>query len=285
MHEYVNKSVSLRAKVRTAGFDIDEDIAGSILLCGLSEEYKPLIMSMEAKDKLTLDYVKNLLLQSIGCEGASENALSAQNRKKFNRKVSNKNRKPVKCYDCDGPHFRSKCPNKKTYNSEKSEMVLFASFEDGNRVNHDERFFNANFDLDNCSSESSMVLYSALAADVKNDDWYVDSGATRHMSHLKLELENVKDSTVKRVTVANNDKLKIDHIGDLKCKIGEHLNSVTLKDVHYIPNLCVNLLSVSQMVKNGSTVVFDIDGVRIYGKNKKDIIANGNAISSFNTHN
>lgn len=273
MHEYVNKSVSLRAKVRTAGFEIGEDIAGSILLCGLSDEYKPLIMSMEAKDKLTLDYVKNLLLQSIGCEEASENALSAQNRKKFNKKFNNNVKKPDKCYDCDGPHYRSKCPNREKGKWEKSDFVLFTSF--GDRENHSKPILNDNSVSEICNSASSMALYSALATDVKNDDWYVDSGATRHMSHLNLELENVKKSPVKEVTVANNEKLKINHVGDLKCHIGEQLSNVTLKNVHYIPNLCVNLLSVSEMVKNGSTVVFDIDGVIIYGKNKKDMIANG----------
>lgn len=86
IYEYVNKSVSLRAKVKTAGFEIAEEIAGSILLCGLSE--KPLIMSMEVKEDLTLDHVKNTLLQSVDSDGGeSATALSAQkqNKKKFNK--------------------------------------------------------------------------------------------------------------------------------------------------------------------------------------------------------
>lgn len=80
--EYVNKSVALRAEVKSAGFEIDDNVAGSIVLCGLSDEYKPLIMSMEVKDSLTLDYVKTTLLQSVDFDGNEATALSAQKNKK-----------------------------------------------------------------------------------------------------------------------------------------------------------------------------------------------------------
>ena len=105
----------MRGKVKTAGFDISDEVAGSIMLCGLSDEYKPLIMSIEAKDKkITLDYVKNLLLQSVDFEDSNECALSVQNKnkKKNNSDAKNKTKK-VKCFDCGGPHYKNKCPNKK----------------------------------------------------------------------------------------------------------------------------------------------------------------------------
>lgn len=78
MHEYVNKNIAIRAKVRNAGFNISDEIAGCILLCGLSEEYNPLVMSMEAKEEITLDKVKNLLLQSIEMNDSNESAMSVK---------------------------------------------------------------------------------------------------------------------------------------------------------------------------------------------------------------
>lgn len=95
VHEYVNKNVSIRSKVKNAGFDISEEIAGCILLCGLSEEYTPLVMSMEAKQEITMDSVKNLLLQTIDSNRPNESAMSV---KKFYKK-SKKGKddgKPVK---------------------------------------------------------------------------------------------------------------------------------------------------------------------------------------------
>lgn len=232
MHDYVNKKVQLHSKVRTAGFKIDDDVAGSVLLCGLGEEYKPLIMSIAA-DKLTMDYVKNLLLQSIDYN-EGESAMYVKGNKKHNKK--SKSKKTVKCYGCGGPHFRNKCPDRNNERSEKSEVVLYSELANGKNVTEE----------------------NALAYTVGNhDQWFVDSGATRHMTHMNLKLENVRKPTVGAVKVADNSMIKIDHVGELKCKIGEQSKNITLGDVHYIPNLCVNLLSVSQIVKKGSTVVFD----------------------------
>lgn len=235
MQEYVNKSVSLRQKIKTAGFDISEEIAGSILLCGLGNEYNSLIMGLEGKGNITMDSVKNVLLQNIDFE-ESESAMSV-------KKTKFKKKKPVKCYDCGGPHYRRFC--KQENKSEKSECVLY----------------------------SALVTNSQI-----EDEWYVDSGATKHMTHMNVNMENIRDPIVREVKVANNDRLKINHVGDIKCKSDDHSNILTLKDVQFIPDICVNLLSVSQMVKNGCSVLFDINGCKIFEKNNK-LIATGKLIN------
>lgn len=76
------------AKVKNAGFDISEEIAGCILLCGLREEYNPLVMSMEAKATITMDSVKNLLLQTIDAN-RSENAMAVGKFDKNSKKKRN----------------------------------------------------------------------------------------------------------------------------------------------------------------------------------------------------
>lgn len=60
------------------------------------------------------------------------------------------------------------------------------------------------------------------------------------MVHENLNLENIKKPRVSEVKVANNEKCKIKHVGDFT--IGE--NSRVMKNVQYIPDLCVNLLSI-----------------------------------------
>lgn len=76
-------------------------------------------------------------------------------------------------------------------------------------------------------------------------------------------MDNIRKPIVDKVTIANDEKLKVNHVGDIRCKIGENGNKITLSGVHYIPKISVNLLSVSQIVKSGFTVVFDINGVQI----------------------
>lgn len=283
MNDYVNKKVQLYSKVKRS-FKLENDVAGAILLCGLGETYKPLIMSI--RDDLSPDYVKNLLLQTTDFDGDSENAMSVRKNKKFNKKP--KDKKAVKCYDCGGPHFRNKCPNKNKEKSEKSECVLYSVLEKMDLDNGEKECIKDIsrdvFESDNNKNvepaNSELVWYSAYATKCQDSDvWYVDSGATKHMTHEKLDLQNIRKPIISEVKVANNEKMKINHVGDLKCKIGENLEKdITLSEVHYIPDLCVNLLSVSQIVKNGNTVVFDKDGVQIC--KDKNVIASGQLIGN-----
>lgn len=266
MHEYVNKNVSIRSKVKNAGFDISDEIAGCILLCGLGEDYNPLIMSMEAKETITLDSVKNMLLQSIEVNNnSSENAMSV---KKFNKRDKKKN--VVKCYECGGPHYKNKCP-KLQKKSEKGDIVLWTMLDAESE--RSELISQDNFSADS----DDTVLYSALAAqnDHHDDEWFIDSGATKHMTKVAHNMQNVKQPSVKQVKAANGEKIDILKTGDIKCTVNE--SNLTLRDVQYIPKLCVNLLSVSQIVMNGNTVIFDMDGCRILSKDKK-VMAKGELV-------
>lgn len=184
--------------------------------------------------------------------------MSAQNKvKKFNKKI--KAKKAVKCYDCGGPHLRNKCTTKNKEGSEKSECVLYSALVDIEKDSIENKcMVNISRDVDKSLDKNDgpeSVLYSALAMKTQYDDvWYADSGASKHMTHINFELENIKRPNISEVKLANNNKLKINHVGDLKCMIGDH-SHITLRDVHYIPKLCVNLVSVSQLVKNNCTVI------------------------------
>lgn len=159
MEHYVNTMTSLWSKVRSVGFKIDEEVAASLLLAGLPAQYQPLIFGLEnTKDKLTMDLVKNILLQgALPGDDASAGALFVKN-KKYSKK------KPIKCYNCGGPHFARKCTKQKNYKKKPNEA-------------------SANL----CGDDS--VLYSAFFAG-NSMNWYVDSGATAHMSNKNINFMN-----------------------------------------------------------------------------------------------
>lgn len=126
MQNYVERSLSLYSKVKTAGFDINETVAGSMMLCGLTDQFRPMVMSMESAERdLTVDFVKNVLLQEVDYERCDEKALAVGY-----KKGKDKKKKSIKCYECKGPHFRSKCPLiKKERGAEgESKYALFSSF-------------------------------------------------------------------------------------------------------------------------------------------------------------
>lgn len=123
MEDYVNRMVLLSTKVTSVGFKIDDDVIASLMLAGLPSEYKPLILGVENSQKvLTVDYVKNLLLQEVIFGGRTDTdaALVAKSKKKNSGKI--------KCFECGGSHYARNCKKKKNKGKSFSENALFSSF-------------------------------------------------------------------------------------------------------------------------------------------------------------
>lgn len=132
MEDFVNKTTTLWTKVKSAGFAIDENVAASLMLAGLPSEYKPMVYGIErTTPKLTVDYVKNVLLQEMLFEPVESEQVLAAKAKHFNQQ-----KEKIKCFECGGPHFAKKCPKKNTDKYEKGktdkkssgESVLLAFF-------------------------------------------------------------------------------------------------------------------------------------------------------------
>lgn len=181
--------------------------------------------------------------------------------------------------DCIGEHSINDISSDDNLVSQEKLSVTLNDFEgkhSGNNmyenvglVSQNNFFENSDYFDEAYEGDYCVSLYSALAVQnhSSNDEWFVDSGATKHMKNVDHEMQNIKNPSIKQVKAANGEKIDITHTGDLKCKINSDLNFM-LRDVQYIPKLCVNLLSVSQMIKNGCTVTFDADGCKIFSKEK-----------------
>lgn len=194
-----------------------------------------------AQKVLTVDYVQTLLLQEVDYGKDVESSESA-----LAVKDKKKPNKKFKCFECGGPHFAKYCKKKKQ-SSETSERALF----------------------------------SAFLAENTSTDWFIDSGASAHMTKIKKNFFNEREPEKKDVLVANNHKISVLSVGDIKQQVFANGDKklVEIKDVQYVPDICVNLLSVSQMVKKGNTIVFNKDGCKIYSSDK-EIIATGSLINN-----
>ncbi|XP_055642358.1 uncharacterized protein LOC129779112 [Toxorhynchites rutilus septentrionalis] len=66
VNRYVTEIISTAHSLRGVGFDISEEWVGSLLLAGLPEEYKPMIMALEnSGTPITGDSIKTKLLQEV----------------------------------------------------------------------------------------------------------------------------------------------------------------------------------------------------------------------------
>lgn len=92
-------------------------------------------------------------------------------------------------------------------------------------------------------AESSVVMNSEAGI----EDWYVDNGATSHVTHDKSYFKDFESFTsTHTISTANGEKLKAVGKGmiDIESVVGEKVYRFTLSDVWYVPCIKKNLFSV-----------------------------------------
>lgn len=246
--EYVSIIITTAHKLNGIGFQVNEEWIGTLLLAGLSEEYKPMIMGLESSGmNITGDLIKTKLLQEVktqvlrGKEPENNNALFSKDRyKKFN--------KGPRCYNCNlYGHTSPNCPKKKNTRAQKgTQQSFFSAFTTG---------------------------------DIDSHQWYIDSGASAHMTMHGIS--NLQKLDNQQITLANNSKLMVNGKGKMELEVckgdGGH-SSVEVQNVLHVPQLAANLLSVLKIVTKGNTVIFDKYGCKIFNKNK-DLLATGSIVN------
>lgn len=253
MQDYVDKIVSASNKLAGVGFPVNDEWLGSILLAGLTDEFKPFIMGLEANGAaITGDLIMAKLLD---CRTGNDNN-GAFLAKKPSKKWKKKQRK---CFNCGSTqHLANACDKpkveKKNEKDEKSAKAAFMiCLENGSVSDENE----------DSEKEPLVGFHSANC----KEEWYIDSGSSRHMTPHADLLEG-KSGNTEKITAANGVKMSITGTGDGRVTFGN--GNVKVKSIMHVPELAVNLLSVSQIVQNGNTVIFNSDGCTIYNaKNER----------------
>jgi len=243
--EYVNIIMSAAHKLNNANLKVSSEWAGCFLLAGLPEEYNPMIMAMESSGiKISSDAVKAKLLQDIKNSKSSEsteNALVSHGNKNKNKK----NR------------FQG---NNSNYGSD--------------RRNQNSNSNNGHSKFNKKNSDKSNAFCTVLSTrQVKSEAWYLDSGASQHMTKDVSKLSNISQDTSEHITTANDSKIPVSGKGSaiINTIVNKQNFSINVDEVLYIPDLVTNLLSVNKICKKGNTVIFKNDVCTIYNKNNQVI--------------
>ncbi|XP_048481491.1 uncharacterized protein LOC105390889 [Plutella xylostella] len=244
VESYVNKVISCAHKLRNIGFLVDDEWLGTLLLAGLPETYRPMIMAMESSGvKISTDLVKTKILQEVKNENDSEAFYS--NHHKRNEYKSSGFRKGPRCFKCNKyGHIARNCYTG-TGSSQRTKSK------------------------DDEKTSGYVAAFSASASSVENGCWYIDSGAAMHMTNNNEWMYNTGPSTVPSIRVADNKTLTVKCCGNVDLNVNDGV--VQLKNVLYVPDLSVNLLSVRQMTQNNCHVEFEKDCCKVY-QNKKLVL-------------
>lgn len=260
VNDYVNTVITTAHKLNGIGFKISDEWIGTLLLAGLPNEYKPMIMGLEnSGTPITGDAIKTKLLQDVKWEKGSRSPTDdkAFYSKSSNRQFRNKQAKgkSLRCFECNKQgHRAADCRQRK------------------------EKQVNAN----NCEVSDLRAFVALQSGDATSqEDWLIDSGASAHMTKNRHWFKELNPPGPKKeIVVANNERLPVEGIGDIILKVGHNATTenVMAKNVLYVPGISSNLLSVSQIAKRGNKVIFEGPECQILDKNNK-LIASGSAMN------
>lgn len=249
MTAYVTEMVDTAQRLKGTGFTITDEWIGSLLLAGLPEQFSPMIMAIEHSGiQITTDAIKSKLIDmEVSKFNDTDSSGAAFAAKKWHFKTSNNTskdggsstskmtEKKIVCYKCKkSGHFRNQCPLLKRNKETNAFSVVF------------------------------------LNGKYNRNEWYVDSGASAHMTANKDWINNANFTpSLSEITVANDTKVPVVCSGDVQITTNYNYD-ITVKDVLCVPSLTTNLLSVSELINNGNNVSFNQS--YCYIRNKQNVL-------------
>lgn len=162
------------------------------------------------------------------------------------------------CHRCGKPgHFRSNCPSR--HNDLRNKLNV-TERESGNKEDDDDAFWYVFVCFNSSASEK----------EVKENQWLVDSGASAHMCARRELFTTLRPVTEENVCIANGEKVPIRGCGNIRLTVntGNGKMNVTLHDALWVPELDINIISVSKLSGNGYTVVFTNEECNVIKHNK-----------------
>lgn len=244
MTNYVTQVVETAQRLKGTGFAITDEWIGSLLLAGLPDKYSPMIMAIEHSGiQITTDAIKSKLIDmevSSSYTNLDNSGAAFAAKKPYSKTRHNSSRrssetpqsqvskmapkKEITCYKCkEIGHFRHQCPLLQKNKETNAFSVVF------------------------------------LNGQFSQCEWYVDSGASAHMTSNRSLINNANlTPSLSEIMVADNTKVPVLCSGDVQITTDRNYD-ITVKNVLCIPKLSTNLLSVSELLKNGNKVEFEPD--------------------------
>ncbi|CAI7920408.1 unnamed protein product [Closterium sp. NIES-53] len=132
--------------------------------------------------------------------------------------------------------------------------------------NHEGNVYTASDDADD--SRESIVLLAGDRINTPSDAWFLDTGATQHMTHSASFLTNVgTPGDVTHVVFGDDKSLPVVGVGSTRLIVDG--GPVDITNVLHVLGLKVNLLSVTQLAKKGVKVTINDAKMNLFWKGKK----------------
>ena len=246
---YLKEMKELTNKLSSIGAPISEEDQVVTLLGSLPSSFSGVVTALEARaGDLTMDFVQQQLVNHERKLKVQESKPEAQHDSAL---VGAQRRKPPKCWNCDKVgHIQRFCPKRKPQHRAKVTEDEVESEGDG------EDAFSAPLP----ESDGEGAFPASSPAEVPEDKWLVDSGASSHMTPKREYFTEYQVfSTPEKVALGDGRVVEAVGAGKIQLnmlfKVSNSKRSV-MHDVLHVPKLSCNLFSVRAAAKRGNTVKF-----------------------------
>ncbi|KAG9454135.1 hypothetical protein H6P81_007039 [Aristolochia fimbriata] len=183
--------------------------------------------------------------QSKQSEIANQGQNSRGHGRRWNSRRGDKSQ--VQCYNCKKyGHFSYECRQKPEGNKEESSHLSVQ---------------------EECGGSSVLLTYNGDERK-KKSIWYIDTGASHHMSGYKELFTELDESVQGEVRLGNSSTLQVKGKGRIiiQTKKGDHRY---ISDVLYILEMHTNLISVTQLLEKGYDIHLKDGRLSIRNKNRE----------------
>lgn len=179
----------------------------------------------------------------------------------------------VRCFNCFGyGHYAADCKKPKRTREVRQEANM-AQIEDEEPALLLAKHVEKDKDLV-LLNESEIVPKLNSSVDkkgVESSIWYLDNGASNHMTGDKTKFKELNERITGQVKFGDGSMVRIEGKGSitLKCKNGEER---VLQEVYYIPTLRSNIISIGQLSEEGNRVIIKGTFLWVYDDKERLLI-------------
>ncbi|XP_076925318.1 uncharacterized protein LOC143588099 [Bidens hawaiensis] len=169
-----------------------------------------------------------------------------------------KDRSKIVCYRCDQfGHFASGCPDRVQKGQEANKTEAREIFDDAAYM-HQVVFLN----------EQNLIPKKYETERVEDDAWYLDNGASNHMTGNRSYFLELNENITGRVKFGDGSFVQIKGKGTILFQ-GKSGDQDLLTEIYYIPELKNNIISLGQATESGCDIRMKHDLLIMYDENRR----------------
>jgi len=220
----VNRIITAVHQLRNTNLNVPDEWIGSLLLAGLPDEYRPMIMALESSG---IDLVKMKILQKV----KNKESATVLYTKRDKPKVKNKG---PRCYRCNRyGHFAKECTKRISDHESSSNKTTKAS-SSGSNNEKDEKNKNSK----SKKEKTFCAFYTSDQSDAST--WYVDSFlvcrcASTHVSSDEC-FEKINDNPDTFISTASGRIKELRQLEISNCESSHDAETFRVTDVLHAPD-------------------------------------------------